>query len=74
MKKFFDVEKASEYRFRQAAVLIRQIIDIVRQKDSLNLLGSLLHKHMEPRVINEVVQTFDFIPVDWEEDPAIFTN
>ena len=73
-QKFFDVERASEFRFKQAALIIRSIIDLVRLKDSLNLLGSLIHKHMEPRDINDLLDTFEFIPVNWEEDPAIFTD
>ena len=37
-------------------------------------MASLIHKYMQPKTILTLVEGLRFIPLDWEDDLAIYTN
>ena len=67
-------ESYDEVSLKKAGKMIATIIAYVEMKDQLNLLANLMHKMLEPRAIQNIVMRYGFIPIDWIDDPAAFTD
>lgn len=43
-------------------------------REELNLLAALMHKYLEPKMINETIGKCGYLPIDWFRDYGIYTE
>lgn len=74
-RQFFESDNAYKgFALEKAGLVIKRITDLVEIKNQLNLLASLIHEFLQPVSIIMMCEGLDCIPVDWEDEHAIYTG